>query len=71
MRESTVDPAEVQRQLLLEERARHILARVRANARFMAGVRDAASARARGERGTPFRDLKRISQGAKSGYEMS
>ncbi|MEX2246320.1 MAG: hypothetical protein WEC75_06505 [Dehalococcoidia bacterium] len=51
--------SEAEEQLALEARAQRIIARVRSNKTFMAGVRGAAEARARGEKGVPFRDLKR------------
>lgn len=50
---------EVEEQLAKQERGRRIVAKIKANKEFMAGVREALEARARGEKPTPFEDLKR------------
>ena len=53
----------VEQQLEKEERGRLLVAKVRANKKFMDGVRKSLEARRRGEKGTPFEQLKRREDG--------
>jgi hypothetical protein len=54
----------VEGQLAKEDRGRRVVAKAKANQSFMAGVRASIEARLRGEKGTPFEDLKRKDAGA-------
>ena len=54
----SITPA-VEQQLEKEERAKIIVARVKSNKKFMAGIRESVEGRLRGEPGTRLQDLKR------------
>ena len=59
-----LDTPAVKGQLAKEDRGRRVVAKVKANQAFMAGVRSSIEARLRGEQGAQFEDLKRKDAGA-------